>query len=192
VHEGPARRAQSWLRPALIRTPRQPRPRWVVPVVVAAVVLAALGGTTYALRSACGISHPDTGGLVIRDGIPATTVLSTATSGGIAIEDLSADPLCDVGPAPWREAAVDADDRTLTVLRLGAACERVAAVSVSTTPDTVTVTLSTGEPARIHLGLIPTRSCGDDEREGFTATVVELPEPVAGRMVVDGSAQPAP
>ena len=191
MHEGPARRAQAWLRPALIRTPRQPRPRWVVPVVVAAVVLAALGGTTYAVRSACGISHPDTGGLVIRDGIPATTVLATATSGGIAIEDVTADPLCDVDPAPWREVAVDADDRTLTVLRLGTACERVAAVSVTTTADAVVVTLSTGEPARIHLGLIPTRSCGDDTREGFTATVVELPEPVAGRPIVDGSAQAA-
>jgi hypothetical protein len=192
VHEGPARRAQSWLRPALIRTPRPPRPRWVVPVVVSVVVLAALGGTTYAVRAACGISHPDTGGLEIRDGIPATTVLSTATSGGIAVEDMTADPLCDVDPAPWREVAVDADDRTITVLRLGVACERVAAVSVSTTPEAVTVTLSTGEPARIHLGLIPTRSCADHTREGFTATVVELPEPVAGRPIVDGSAQPGP
>jgi hypothetical protein len=189
MHEGPARRAQAWLRPALVRTPRTPRPRWVVPVVVAGLVVAGLAGGTWALRRSCGITHPDTGGLALLDEVPATTTLATATGDGVVVEDLSDDPLCDVDPAPWREAAVDADDRTVTLLRLGASCERVAEVAVTLTPDTVRVTLTTGEPATLHLGLLPDRSC-DERVDAFSATVVELPEAVAGRPVVDGATQP--
>jgi hypothetical protein len=161
----------------------------VAPVLLVAVVLACLAGGTYALRRSCGITHPDTGGLALRDEVPATTTLATATSGGIIVEDLADDPLCDVDPAPWREAAVDADDRTLTLLRLGASCERVAEIAVTMTADAVRVTLTTGEPATLHLGFLPDRSC-DERVDAFSATVVELPEPVAGRPVVDGATQP--
>jgi hypothetical protein len=161
-----------------------------VPVLVAGLVVGAFGGTTYALRAACGITRADAGALAVRSAIPATTTLTTATADGVVVDDLAGDRLCDVGPAAWREAAVDPDDRTLTVVRLGSSCERLAAIDVRLDPDAVTVTLSSGDPTELALGLFPRGTCDADDATDdrrFIAAVVELPEPLAGRTVVDGA-----